>query len=78
MSAATHNKTNRRGKIYLSHKEWKKRQNITKALKQWLVGKKREDKHNSVNPPVDIENMPKEIKSNFELDPDMYTGGESK
>ena len=77
MSAAKHHRV-KNGKMVRSHKEWKKQRNIMKALKQWVTGKKRVNKHDSVNPPVSVENMPKEIKSNFELDPDMYTGGESK
>jgi len=79
MSAATHNKTNRRGKVYLSHKVWKKRQNVIKALRQWANSPNRENKHNNVNPPVQVSDIPsKVIKSNFELDPDIYQGGESK
>ena len=35
MSVAKHNKKNRRGEIYLSHKEWKKRQNIAKAKRKY-------------------------------------------
>ena len=71
MSAATHNKTNRRGKVYLSHKEWKKRQNISKALKQYMSGKKRADKSTyTSNPPV----ASNTIKSNF----NYYEGGETK
>tara|TARA_Y100001970_G_C13497926_1_gene492219 strand:- start:249 stop:482 length:234 start_codon:yes stop_codon:yes gene_type:complete len=77
MSVAKHHKV-KNGKVVRSHREWKKQSNIMKALRQWVTGKKRENKHNNVNPPVPVESMPKEIKSNFELDPDMYTGGESK
>ncbi len=77
MSVSKHHKV-KNGKVVRSHREWKKQSNIMKALRQWALGKKREDKNNSVNPPVPVESMPKDIKSNFELDPDMYTGGESK
>ncbi len=79
MSVAKHNRKNRKGKITRPHKVWKKRQNIVKALTKWANSPKRENKHNSVNPPVQVSDIPsKAIKSNFELDPDIYTGGESK
>ena len=35
MSVAKHNKRNRRGKVYLSHSEWKKRQNVIKAKRKY-------------------------------------------
>tara|TARA_B100000131_G_scaffold319612_1_gene365876 strand:+ start:61 stop:303 length:243 start_codon:yes stop_codon:yes gene_type:complete len=77
MSAAKHHRV-KNGKIVRSNREWKKQRNVMRALKQWATGKKRENKHNNTAPPVRVEDMPKSIKSNFELDPDMYTGGETK
>ena len=35
-------------------------------------------KSESMDELIKVEDMPKSIKSNFELDPDIYTGGESK
>ena len=78
MSVSKHNRRNRRGQVTRPHSVWKKQQNIGKALRQWVSSEKRANKHNNVNPPVPVDSMPKGIKSNFELDPDMYTGGESK
>jgi len=77
MSAATHNKRNRRGKVYLSHSEWKRRRNVRKAIRQYEEGRNRVDTttDTSGSPVVGNTASKKDsIESNF----NYYEGGESK
>ena len=52
MPISKNNKKNRRGKIYLSHNEWKKRQNVMK-LGLSLVKKEYKENNKDTNPKVE-------------------------